>query len=100
MAGEYKSSFPKKNRTRERSAFFNFYADTTGDIDVIGDGPENGNDTPNAEIHVFGGGDLEVERGDGEVVIITDIPAGYVLPISVKRILDANSTATAILVLY
>lgn len=96
----YKSGFPKKNLTELRSGDLQFFASAAGDIDVIAQGGEGGNDTPNAEIHIFGAGDLSVQKVNGQTETIVGIPAGHVLPISVKKIFAAGTTCTNILILY
>jgi hypothetical protein len=88
------------NQTKDRSTYFKFYAEVSGDIDLLADGPSGLDETPCAEIHVFGEGDLQVEKMNGDTETIKGIPAGYALPISVKRVLASETTAENILVLW
>lgn len=51
-------------------------------------------------IYIGGTGDLELKNLDDETVLVSNIPAGSVLPISTDHILDGNTTATLIVALY
>lgn len=90
---------PLKNITKGRSRFFLFYA-TVSNTDLYAVGPNDGSQVPPAEVHVLGGGDLAVTRVDGTTVTIIGIPAGAVLPIEIRALVAAGSTATNVLVLW
>lgn len=94
MADEY-----RMNATDDRSTFFKYFATAAGGIDILAQGPGGPTKTLNAQIHVLTAGDLSVTRIDGTVVLIPAVPAGYILPLSVRSI-NAASTASGILVLW
>src|SRR3990167_3224603 len=51
---------------------------------------------PNRAIWVGGAGNLQVQTQNGETVTIVGVVAGTLLPLSVKRVLSTNTTATSI----
>lgn len=52
-------------------------------------------------LYVGGAGDVEVHMlGSRTAVVFSAVPAGTILPIRVRRVLDGNTTATLILNLY
>lgn len=90
---------PLKNITEKRSRFYIHYA-AVANTDLYAVGPNDSEEVPCAEIHVYGAGDLVVTRVDGTNVTIAGIPAGAVLPIEAKALVAAGSTATNVLVLW
>lgn len=90
---------PLKNITRGRSRFFRYYTTVTNQ-DLYAQGPNDGEDVPPAEIHVYGAGDLVVTRVDGTNVTLAGLPAGTVLPIEIRALVASGSTATNVLVLW
>lgn len=57
--------------------------------------PDDNADLPKATRSIYVGetGDLEVTMVSDETVVFTNVPAGSVLPLRVKRVLAANTTA-------
>lgn len=88
------------NTTRERSTHFKYYANATGDIDILADGPNHNDQTPCAEVHVFTGGSLSVLRLDDTTITMASVPDGYVMPASIKKILATGTTATNFVVYW
>lgn len=61
--------------------------------------PDNSNDLPGGEafLYIGGAGDVEIIAADDTVAeILKSVPAGTILPISVKRVRAAGTTATFI----
>lgn len=48
-------------------------------------------------VYVGGTGDLNVVMNGGQTVLFSAVPAGSLLPISVKQVLSASTTASLIL---
>jgi hypothetical protein len=64
--------------------------------------PDTANDLPRSparSLYVGGAGNLTVDTAEGQTVTFLGIPAGFVLPVSVRRV-RATSTATNIVALY
>lgn len=54
----------------------------------------------NRAIWVGGAGNLAVQTWNGETVTIVGVNAGALIPLSVKRVLSTNTTATSIQLWY
>ena len=50
-------------------------------------------------LYVGGTGHLNVIMEDGQTVLISAVPAGTILPLRIKRLLDASTTATLVVAL-
>lgn len=63
--------------------------------------PDDGTDLdiPRA-IWVGGTGNLAVTMAEGQTVTFVAVPAGFMMPIRVKRVLSTGTTATSIVGLY
>jgi hypothetical protein len=55
--------------------------------------------SPARSLYVGGAGNLVVDTAEGQTVTFTGVPAGFILPVSVRRV-RATSTATNIVALY
>lgn len=55
---------------------------------------------PTRGIYVGAAGDVAVDMADGTAVTFTELSAGVVHPLSVKRVYSTGTTATNILALY
>ena len=55
---------------------------------------------PNRAIWVGGAGNLAVQTLNGETVTIVGVNAGALIPLSVRRVLSTNTTATSIQLWY
>jgi hypothetical protein len=53
------------------------------------------NETPPRSLYVGGAGDVVVTMFSGDLVTFADVPAGTILPVCVKKVMDAT-TATDI----
>lgn len=64
--------------------------------------PSNDTDLANTTRAVFvgGAGNLNVDMAGGQTVVITGVPAGAFLPISVNRIRSTSTTATNIVAFW
>jgi hypothetical protein len=51
-------------------------------------------------IYVGGTGNLNVDMADGTTVLFTDLVAGVVHPLAVKRVRSTSTTATSIVGIY
>lgn len=51
-------------------------------------------------IYVGTTGDLAVAMADGSSVVFKAVPAGTLLPIAVKQVLDTGTTASTVLALF
>lgn len=102
----FRTKRPMANITKDRSRYFRFYASLAADVDLFNDGPQfdaassSSTNVGTAEIHVFGGGNLVVQRLDGTNVTLASVPSGWVLPIEVGKLIFAGTTATNIMVLW
>ena len=50
-------------------------------------------------LYVGGGGALRVLTADGDDVTLSGVPAGFLLPLEVRRVYSTNTTATNIVAL-
>lgn len=98
--GQLITKRPFKNVTKGRSGVYKMYAAVGADVDLYAEGYGQGTKCPCAEIHVFGGGNLVVQRPDGTNVTLLSVPSGWVLPIEAGKLISAGTTATNILVLW
>jgi hypothetical protein len=66
--------------------------------------PADGTDIANPgnvrALYIGGGGNLNVDMADGTTVLFSNVPAGSIIPIRVKRVRNTSTTATLILALY
>lgn len=64
--------------------------------------PADGSDLANVTRALFigGAGNLNVDTADGDTVLFTGIPAGFLLPLAVKRVRSTSTTATNIVALW
>jgi len=65
--------------------------------------PDDDNDLPNGStkyLYVGGAGDLKIDMADGSTVTLVAVPAGTLLPFSVKRVYLSDTNADYILALY
>jgi hypothetical protein len=64
--------------------------------------PHDTNDLPfiSRALFVGGAGNVAVEMGSGDNVTFTGVPAGFILPIEVSKVLSTGTTATNIVALY
>lgn len=66
----------------------------SADLTLIGDY------THTTGLYIGGAGDLEVRNEAGNDIVIQNIPAGSLLPISTNRVLAGSTTATNIVALF
>lgn len=55
--------------------------------------------TKTRALYVGGAGDLNVVMNSGRTVLFSAVPAGTVLPIKIKQLLSASTTATLVVAL-
>jgi hypothetical protein len=67
----------------------------TADIPSVTGGTNNG-----CVLYVGGAGDLTVDTVGGDAVTFVAVPAGSFIPVQVKRVYAAGTTATSILALW
>ena len=58
------------------------------------------NPPPARSIYVGGAGDLSVIMSDDSAVTFSSVPAGMVIPITVKKVMSTGTTATLLIGLY
>jgi hypothetical protein len=51
-------------------------------------------------LYVGGAGNINVVTVNGSTVLFSSVPAGFILPVRVKRVLSTSTTATNIVALY
>lgn len=51
-------------------------------------------------IYTGSGGDIKVTLAGGDTVTLTDVPAGSLLPISIRQLWDTGTAATDVIGLY
>lgn len=77
-------------------------SDSSPAVDAVAVTPNDGADLPTMarSLYIGAAGNVVVTTANGTQTTFVGLPAGYILPLFVKRVWATNTTATSIVAMY